>query len=209
MHKSGKSLFFIYGIASGILLAGLISSGIFIFYKFGFFVLNIYDSYSKNRKYVYISKFIPGARVSFESSEELNMFEPSESSIKWDGKFATDGKYSLLIEFPAGTNYPGIFFDVMGNNCLNWKNMKALSCEVLGDDEVTAKITLKLKSGAEYPKRSFEKEFTIPPKTLIKISVTKEELSKHLDLGKISYMKIFIDKPNSEHHIHLDNIVLS
>ncbi len=209
MNKSKKVFFFVFGIASGFLLVGLISGSIFIFYKFGSYVLNMCDSYSQNKKGSYVSKFIPGSRISFEYQNELKMFEQAESSMLWDEKFAMNGKYSLLIEFPAGTNYPGIFFDVMGKNCLNWKGMKALSCEVLGDPDFTAKITLKFKSGAKYPKRSFEKEFTILPKTLVKIIVTKEELAKHLDLENISYMKLFIETPASTYRLHLDNIELS
>lgn len=209
MNKSRRTFFFISGIASGFLLVGLILGSVFISYKLGFSVLNMCDSYSQNKKAGYVIHFIPGSRISFESSDELKMFEQAETSVILDDKFATNGKHSLLIEFPAGTNYPGIFFDVMGKNCLNWKDMKTLSCEVLGDPDATARITLKLKSGADYPKKSFEKEFTIPAKTLVKISVTKEELAKHLDLGKISYMKLFIETPGSTYQLRLDNIELS
>lgn len=195
-------------MASGFIAVVLISTGIFIFYKLGSPVLNMCESYSKNKKGSYTKKFIPTSRISFESPDDLKIFEPAETTIMLDEKFATDGKHSLLIEFPAGTNYPGIYFDVMGKNCLNWSSLETLSFDIQGDSNAATKITLKIKSGSEYPKRSFEREFDIPQGKTVKISINKDEMAKSLDLSKISYLKIFIDTPRDSYSLHLDNIEL-
>lgn len=196
-------------MASGFIAVVLISTGIFIFYKLGSSVLNMCESYSKNKNVSYVRKLIPGSRISFESPDELKIFEPAETTVMLDEKFATDGKLSLLIEFLAGTNYPGVFFDVMGKNCLNWSSLKTLSFDIQGDSNAATKITLKIKSGSEYPKRSFEREFDIPQNKIVKINVDKEEMSKFIDLGKVSYMKLFIDNPRDSYSLHLDNIELT
>lgn len=203
-----KLKLFLAGVCSGLLLVILILGSFFGSYKLGFCLLNFSDNSFQRKNSVYVKRMVTGSRISFESPEDLKIFSASESKITQDEEFATDGKRSLLIEFIAGTNYPGIFFDVMGNDCLDWSNLKTLSFDIRGDANAAVKITLKIKSGSEYPKRSFEKEFDIPQNEIVKISIDKDDITKSLDLSKISYFKIFLDTPETTYSLYLDNIEL-
>lgn len=203
-----KLKLFLAGVCSGLLLVILILGSFFGSYKLGFCLLNFSDNSFQRKNSVYVKRMVTGSRISFESPEDLKIFSASESKITQDEEFATDGKRSLLIEFIAGTNYPGIFFDVMGNDCLDWSNLKTLSFDIRGDANAAVKITLKIKSGSEYPKRSFEKEFDIPQNEIVKISIDKADMAKSLDLSKISYFKIFLDTPETTYSLYLDNIEL-
>lgn len=201
-----KSLFFL-GMISAALLLAIFAVNCVIFYKLGTRLIDRVLAGSQEKREKHLMQFASKFNISFESPEDAGIFEAKESTAVISGNFASDGKHSLLVEFPSGAGYPGICFELSGKNCLNWSDMKELSFDVHNPVNRPAALTVKIKSGENYPKKDAQKTFTIPALQTITLSISREEL-RSLDLGKISYLNFFMNDPATTFQLNFDNIKL-
>ena len=201
-----KVRFFLLGIISGILLIAIFFVSGLVFYKLGLRLLEMPTSTQQHKNTQQSRAIASNFYLSFESNEDLKIFEARQSNIRISKEFATDGKHSLLVEFPEGSDYPSLFFEIMGKDCLNWANMKAFSFDVFNNIETPAKLTVKIKSGEQYPKRTFEKEFTLPSRQPTTIVIKREELKNKVDLNKISYLNLFMHGHIKTFRIYFDTM---
>ncbi|MFC1632012.1 hypothetical protein ACFL2I_05625 [Candidatus Omnitrophota bacterium] len=145
-------------------------------------------------------------RLSFERPEELKIFRAQDSGVEISRQFATKGDHSLLVEFPPQKKYPGISFDLSGQECLDWSRMKEFSFDTFNIVNKSKVLIVQIRSGDKYPKREFKKEFTLPALEKSTISISREELAKKLDLNKVSHLTIFMVKPKTTFRVFFDNM---
>lgn len=143
--------------------------------------------------------------LSFENNQEVDFFSRKDGlRAQASEVHATDGQSSLMVEFPGGTSYPGLQFEVFGNQCLNWKGEKALSFDVYNDNGQMVHLKLKIKSGKAYPKKTFERIINLPSQELMTINIPIDELSRQIDITLISYVNLFMEFPKETIRLYFD-----
>ena len=178
----------------------------FLFYKIGTRIIDKAEGMTQEKRENPLKDVQDKFFLSFESPADMGIFQFPDSGAELSKAVASEGKQSLLVEFPSGGAYPGMMFEVMGKDCLNWSDLKEFSFDVFNSSSVDCVLTVKLKSGEKYPKRDFERNITIPPMQWTTIRFTRDELAKRLDLSKISYLNMFMHDPRTTFKLYFDNM---
>ena len=98
--------------------------------------------------------------IGFESNRETLLFEKREGvTSERSAEHATEGRQALKVDFPAGTQFPGLQLEVFGRNCFNWKNQRIFLADVFNAAGHKIDLQVKIKSGKNYPKKNFERTF--------------------------------------------------
>lgn len=145
-------------------------------------------------------------RLCFENDRDLKVFDPREAAFIRSGSHAIEGKYSMRAEFPSGRQFPAIGLEVYGKDCYDWSNMEEFSFSVFNAIDAPARLTVHLKSGAAYPKKSFETTQEVPPLSLAMFRIDRSELENALDLGHISAINFVMNDPTTTFIMYFDDI---
>jgi len=195
----------VLGIVTGSLFViAVMGSGV-VSYKLTKRLINFVDitELQWNKQVTAIAKQF---KLSFERPEELKIFQAQESGVEISQEFATKGDHSLLVEFPPQHSYPGITFDLFGKECLDWSKMKEFSFDTFNIVNKSKVLIVQIRSGEKYPKPEFKKEFTLPARDKSTIRISREELSKKIDLNKVSHLTIFMARPATTFRVFFDNM---
>ena len=150
---------------------------------------------------------ISDVKLSFEE-KEMEWFSPSGGSkAEKSLKYVTDGKYSLFAQLPSSAKYPGLTWEVYkAKDSINLRNAKFLVFDVYNEGKKEASLYIKLKSGANYPKKTYQTIERLKPEDHNTVRIPVSELASALDVSQISYINLFLDKPHSEFNLYFDNI---
>ncbi|MBF0478093.1 MAG: DUF4091 domain-containing protein [Candidatus Omnitrophica bacterium] len=204
MDRKDKIIFILSGILGGIFISviiafifmGRLSSGGKVQIK------NIGQS---------ISHLIPHAGVAFyigfESSNDASLFEYSDGAAgEISTSNASDGTHSLKVTFPTGGAYPGMLWEVYGSKIQNWSGKPDFHFDVYNNDERAVSLVVKIKSGRDYPKKSFEFTVDAEPMKSTHVSIPMDSIAEKCDTAEISYIKIFASNPERNIVLYFDNI---
>ncbi len=211
-----KIIVFLIGVITGIFLTFLFLGGMYAVYKAGkVFAKEALRDEGKIDEAREVKKITQDNSISardfkigFEKEDDLEFFEQKDGIyIERSGDFLTDGKYSLLAEFPKGANYPGLFWEVYRKDeCLDWGRSRYLSFDVHNNSEVSVSLNLKLKSGYKYPKDVYQAKINLNPQESKNVRIPIKDLSKSLNVREISYINLFINNPQEDIVLYFDNI---
>ncbi|UCC96015.1 MAG: hypothetical protein JSW40_04500, partial [Candidatus Omnitrophota bacterium] len=97
-------------------------------------------------------------KISFEGNDDLEFFSLNDGLyVEQSKEFTTDQNHSLLAEFPGGAQYPGLTWEVYRKDkCLNWNKGRYFVLDLYNNSEIEAELTVKLKSGPRYPKKTYQ-----------------------------------------------------
>lgn len=145
--------------------------------------------------------------LSFETKEEMSFFDPADGAyIEQSSDHAADAKKSLMVEFPKGAAYPGITWEVFRKDqLLNFSSWEKFAFEVYNNSEIEVPLIIKLKSGAQYPKKSIEIPVNIPPLASKTIQLSIADLRSSLSADAISYIKIYAVQPSENITLFFDH----
>lgn len=204
--KVSKVLVFLGGIVISLVIFVIVAGNTFLFYRVTNALvekgISILEG-SKPREYDFIQKDF---NLSFESTQEMNIFDVQQAGMEISNKFASLGQNSLMVEFPADYQYPGITFDLFGKECLNWSTMQDFSFDVYNSVELDTGLTVQIRSGENYPKKEFKKDYRLDPIQWTTIRIGRDELGRELDLGKISHLTIFMPSVPTTFKLYFDNM---
>ncbi len=119
---------------------------------------------------------------------------------------ATEGRQALKVDFPGGAQFPGIQLEVFGRHFFKWKGQRILLADVFNASVSKVDLQIKIKSGKEYPKKSFERTFPLAAQKGTTIEIPIAELGQQLDLEHISCLNFFLISPQEQTTIYFDNI---
>jgi len=216
LNKISKNsvIAFLLGVIVGIFMTFMFLGGMYAVYKVG---KKIFGSHGyKVSKPVVSSGAVRLVKkgkkfnLGFENKKDLEFFTAHDGLYMEQSKeFATQGKYSLLAEYPKGATYPGLYWEVYNKRyCLNWSGANYFIFDVYNSSETDAMLIIKLKSGANYPKSKYQTYVHIPAKSSKKAKISIDKLRNKLDVSEISYINFFIDKPRDTITLYFDNIHL-
>ena len=147
----------------------------------------------------------------FESINDIDFFEATESTrIELSDLNVTHGKKALKVFIPAGDSFPGLSWEVFkSSKCLNWRAYRYLEFDIYNESDQSVNLNFKIKSNANYPKSSAERHISIGPGISKTWQIDLHGLrDKGVNLGEISYMKIYVSHPKREYNIYLDYLRL-
>lgn len=189
----------VIGVLSGILLLG----GIFILKKSGII----------GRIQSKLDAVLPAGTTnktfyfSFEHAEESALFHGNEGvRVSIASEHATHGNKSLLAEYPSGAEFPGLEMEVFGKDCYSWEKKESFSADVFNASDNPVTLSVKIKSGKNYPKRSFDREYVLSPKQNTTINIPISDIGKVLDLRLISYVNFFLNGSTANVKLYFDSI---
>jgi len=201
MNKSS----FLLGIGAGVGLVILFMLNVFFFYKVGNKVVDSIEESYENKKFEQIKNVAENFSVNFEDAKQGSIFTASSSGIMVVQDPLKQGNHCLQVEFPAGASYPGILFQLPENRGMNWQANKEFLADIYNPGLKPVKMTLKLKSGLKYPKKSYDKDFVVPQGKWVTVRLGIDDLKRELDITKISYIKYFISDPATTYNLYFDN----
>ncbi len=145
--------------------------------------------------------------LSFETKEEAGFFDPADGAyIEQSSDHVADAKKSLMVEFPKGAAYPGLSWEVYRKDqLLNFSSWERFVFEVYNNSEIEVPLILKIKSGAQYPKKSIEIPVSIPPLASKAIHLSISDLRNSLGVDEISYIKIYVAQPSENITLFFDH----
>jgi len=194
------------GILAGFLLIIILLGNGLLFSKLTNSFIDKWSAKLEGKENSRFAKISSNFKLSFESQVESDIFDAQQSGMEISPSFATEGKSSLLVEFPPNAEYPGISFDLFGKNCLDWKDMKEFSFDVFNSIDSPATLIVQIRSGEKYPKKQFKKEFVLPALKTATIIISRNNLEKELDLSKISHLTIFMNNLQTTFRLYFDNM---
>lgn len=147
--------------------------------------------------------------LGFEKEKEIKVFEPRQAAVKPSPEHATQGNQSLWVEVPAGGERPGIAMEVYGADSFDWSGMKEFSFDVYNEIERPARLTIVIKSGRDDPRKEYRTTLTLPARETGRIRISRGELESALDLGCISCVDIFMQRPSTTYYLYFDNFRVS
>jgi hypothetical protein len=214
MLEKDKIIAFLVGVIVGIFMTFVFLGGVYAVYKVGKKIFNRQVSY-RDAKSSLVSRprnkrKVGGFNLGFENKKDLDFFMLKDGLyVEQSKEFATQGKYSLLAEYPKGASYPGLFWEVYNKRkCLNWGQAHYFAFDVYNNSEIDVVLTAKFKSGANYPKQTYQIPVNIPAQSSKSVTIPINDLAGHLDVRQISYINLFIVKPQETITLYFDNIRL-
>ncbi len=121
---------------------------------------------------------------------------------------ATSGEKSLLLNIYSGHDFPGVTWEAYGKDVLDWSAKQFLRFDLYHNSEKFVRIEIKLKSGKDYPKKTFNYSAELNPLSDNKISIPLDSVVRNCNLSEMSYFKMFVKKPQTNIVLYLDNIRL-
>ena len=204
MKRPNRLLRFAGGGILGIVVFVIAVVGVYAGRVAGEKVLNLLDF--KNRKEKVDRSFLKRSfALGFEREKELKIFEARQAAMKQSMEHATEGNHSLWVEIPAGRSYPGIATEVYGKDCFDWSDMEEFTFDVYNEIEIPGRLTVKIKSGRDEPKKVYETTLTLPAQETGRIRIYRRELESVLDLDRISGINIFMQDPRTTYYLYFDN----
>lgn len=152
------------------------------------------------------SKGFKSFYLSFEKSADLGVFKASGALVELSKTHSTHGKHSLMARIQAGSDYPGLQWEVYGKASQNWSRAKDFHFDVYNNSEDTLMMDVKFKSGREYPKKSHTYPVELEPLKMNTVSIPIESIAEPCDITQMSYVKLFIKSPQKEIVLYFDNI---
>ncbi len=146
--------------------------------------------------------------LGFEKQEDLKFFRLTDGLYtELTSEMASQGKRSLYLEFPAGASYPGLYWEVFNvSRLLDLSDCDYFGFDAFNRSQFEQRLVVKLKSGANYPKKVFERTYSLAPGKWTKVRIPVSELSQSLDPKAISYIKIFLPSPSTTVEVYLDGL---
>jgi hypothetical protein len=208
LFKKEKFKYIFLGSISGAAVGLFLLGGIFFVTK----VLNS-ERFGKIRNTI-DEKLAPPAPknnnhfgFSFETAHENDLFHNNDGlTTLLSTEHATDGAHSLRLDYPAGNQYPGLEMEVFGKDSFSWNKDEVFAVDVFNDSNMATKLIVKIKSGRNYPKRSFESSFTVNPRTQQTLRIPVKDMAGHLDSRFISYLNLYMVTPSQTARLYVDNI---
>jgi hypothetical protein len=194
-------------LAGGIFVAILVVTG-FASFLLGNRLIDYLDLENRAKVKVDYSRLKKDFRIGFEIPEDRYLFQGHEASVVITDLSASGNEKALKVEFPSGREYPGMAMEVYGRECFDWGDMTEFTFDVYNEIVLDAPLTIKLRSGADYPKKDYEVGITIPARTKARCRVTRRELEGKLDLRKISGINLFMSDPRTSYILYFDNFVV-
>lgn len=193
----------------GVALGGacVIGLGLVVFlgFKVGNRVIDYFDIENKREKIDY-RPLKHDFKIGFEEDVQAKMFDAKMASRETTEEWASEGERSLKVEFPSGREFPGIAMEVYGRSCFDWSDMGDFSFVVFNAIDAPAHLSMKIRSGSDYPKKTFETGWDIPPKKVVKITIPRKELQDVLDLGSVSGISFFMQDPRTSYIFYFDDL---
>ena len=203
---------FLLGVIVGIFMTFVFLGGMYAVYKVGKKIFGSRE-YKVSKPLVSSGSVILARKgkklnLGFENKKDLDFFVLKDGLyIEQSKEFATKGKYSLLAEYPKGAAYPGLYWEVYNKRkCLDWGGKHYFSFDVYNNSEVDVTLLVKFKSGANYPKQKYQVPVNIPAQSSKNVTISINDLADHLDVRQISYINLFINKPEETVTLYFDNI---
>lgn len=146
-------------------------------------------------------------RLSFENEQDLAFFSPTDGvNTEIASSHSTDGGQSMMVKIPAGQAFPGISWEVYGKDVMSWQDGQELVFNVYNNSEYDVNLLLKIKSGRDYPKRSFSMTSNLRPLADNEIRIPLADVESQCDLKEISYIKIFVQDPSKALVLYFDHM---
>lgn len=200
---------FLLGMGAGIGLVILFILNVFLFYKAGNKIVDTVEQYYANIKFGKIKSIVENFSLNFEDMKQGSIFSGDSAGVMVVSDPLKQDNHYFQVEFPAGASFPGIIFELPENYGMNWQADKEFLVDIYNPGLTPVKITVKLKSGLKYPKRSYEKNFVMPQGKWVTARIGIDELREKLDVTKISYIKYFISDPATTYNLYFDNFRVS
>ncbi|MBF0483974.1 MAG: DUF4091 domain-containing protein [Candidatus Omnitrophica bacterium] len=205
MDRKDKIIFILSGVIVGMIISALLAVFLVQGLKSGGA-----DLKSWFKKTVKVMPHVSGNKqsffVGFEQPQDADVFDVADAKAEISNKNAASGQHSLMVTFRAGKEYPGILWEVYGSKVQNWKGKSDFHFDVFNNDERAVSLIVKIKSGKDYPKSSFEFIAAADPLKSTHVSIPMEQISQTCDIETISYIKIFIKSPSMDQVLYFDNI---
>jgi hypothetical protein len=201
-----KLIFLLIGLLAGLLIGILMTSiaGLAAYkYIKGSKNITRYEAKKSAGKSAPLKEFY----VSFEKKSDLDVFQPSENTtVELSQENTSDGKNSLMVRIKPGAGYPGLSWEVYERNVLNWSNAKDFHFDVYNSMSEDIMLQIKFKSGQNYPKKSYAQSVLLNSYQMNHVSIPMENIASHCDVTQMSYVKIYVQSPNREIVLYVDNI---
>jgi len=148
-----------------------------------------------------------GFYLSFEKQNDINFFTPTEKVVaEISDEHATRGKHSLMVKIKPGMEAPGILWEVFRNDVLNWQKGKELHFDVFNAATNAVQLTIRLKSGQDYPKALYSQPVELQPLKNNHISIPLSDIAGSCNIKQMSYIKLYVLSPQSETVLFFDNL---
>ena len=204
MKRPNRFLRFVSGVFLGLAVFALSVAGVYVGRMAGGKLLDYLDFGSPKEKVDYT--FLKwNFKLGFERNKEVEVFAPRQAAMEQSTEHVTQGTHSLWVEFPAGRSLPGIATEVYGRDCFDWSDMEEFSFDVYNGIELPARLTVKLKSGRQDPKKQYETTLTLPAQETGRVRIYRRELESVLDLECVSGINIFMQDPATTYYLYFDN----
>jgi hypothetical protein len=193
-------------IAVGIAAVGVVLGFVYFSFKVANHVIDAFDPSLKKEKLDYRG-LKENFFIGFDNPGDAKFFDAHESAFEITDAFAVQGKHSLKVEFPSGREFPGIGLEVFGRDCFDWSGMSELSFVVHNTIAIPGQMTVKIKSGVQYPKEVFETSQDLPAESTVRFKIKRNELEgAELDLKRISGITFYVRDPRTSFIVYLDDI---
>ena len=148
-----------------------------------------------------------GFYLGFEKNNDFYFFTPTENvNSEISNEYATQGKHSLKVQIKSNSEAPGILWEGFRNNTLNWKEGTDLHFNVFSNNESIVQLTIRLKSGRDYPKALYSLSVELQPLQNNHISIPLSQIATSCNLQQISYVKFYVESPQNEIVLFFDNL---
>ncbi len=204
MKKRSSLLKFVGGLLLGVFVFAASAAGVYVGRIVAEKAIGLLDFRNRKEKvdYRFLKK---NFNLGFERDKELKIFGARQAVMRQSTDYATQGEHSLWVEIPAGRSYPGIATEVYGKDCFDWSDMKEFSFDVYNEIEIPGRLTVKIKSGRDYPKKQYETDIGLPAQQTGRVKISRRELEGVLDLDRISAINIFMQDPRTTFYLYFDN----
>ena len=152
-----------------------------------------------------------GFKISFENEKEMKFFKLADGLYAEKAtQYATDGKYSLMAEYPQGANAPGLSWEVYGeSHCMDWSGADVFCFNVYNANDFPVELIVRIKSNPNYPKPTYEEKIMLSPQGGYFVEISISELQRRgLNPKCISYLKLYLYRPQRDAILYFDNLHL-
>jgi hypothetical protein len=197
----------LWGMITGTILTFFLLASGFFGFKLGdkavYFLESKFTPPLDANKFRYLEKKF---HIGFEKMEDFELFSFNNSGGELSEKYTSEGKQSLLVEFASGQDITGASFELSKELSFDWSDMREFIIDAFNSTDASARLIIKIKSGSDYPKKTFERVFDLPGSQLTPIKISRAELERELDINKISSLNLFMHDPSTTFLVYFDNI---
>lgn len=148
-----------------------------------------------------------GFYLGFEKQIDFNFFNAAENaSCEISNEHTTQGRHSLKVKIKPNSEAPGVLWEVFRNDVLNWQKGKELHFDVFNDTATAVQLTIRLKSGQDYPKPLYSLVVDLQPLRSNQICIPLSDIAGSCNTKQISYIKFYVLSPQNETVLFFDNL---